>query len=38
MIFFVKIQLETMKMTQNIRLFIFCMICNFFQSDGFAVL
>ena len=31
MIRFVKIQLENMKMTRNIRLFIFCMICNFYE-------
>ena len=29
MICFIKIQLEKMKMTWNISLFIFCMICNF---------
>ena len=27
-----------MKMTWNIRLFIFCMTCNVFKCDGFTVL
>ena len=31
MIGFIKIRSENMKMTWNISLFIFCMICNFFQ-------
>ena len=35
MICFTKIQSENMKMTWNIRFFIFCMICNFFKCDGF---
>ena len=38
MIFFIKVQSENMKMTWNISLFIFCMICNFSKSDGFSVL
>ena len=38
MIFFIRIQSENMKMTWNIRLFVFCMICNFFKCDGFTVL
>ena len=38
MICFIKIQSENMKMTWNITLFIFCMICNFFKCDGFPVL
>ena len=38
MIFFIKIQSENMKMTWNISLFIFCMICNFSKCDGFTVL
>ena len=33
-----KIQLENMKMTRNIRFFIFCMIFNFFKCDNFIVL
>ena len=37
MICFIKIQSENMKLTRNIRLFIFCMICNFFKCDGFTV-
>ena len=36
-IYFIKVQSEKMKMTWNIRLFIFCMICNFFKCDGFTV-
>ena len=35
---FIKIQPENMKMTRNIRFFIFCMICNFFRCDGFTIL
>ena len=35
---FIKIQSENMKMTWDIRLFIFCMVCNFFKCDGFTVL
>ena len=35
---FIKIQSENMKMTWNIRLFIFCMIYNFPKCDGFTVL
>ena len=33
-----KIQSENMKMTWDIRLFIFCVICNFFKCDGFTIL
>ena len=33
-----KIQSENLKMTWNIRFFIFCMIWNFFKYDGFIVL
>ena len=36
MICFIKIQSENMKMTWNIRCFIFCMICSFFEFDGFV--
>ena len=35
MIYFIKIQSENMKITWEIRFFIFCMICNFFRYDGF---
>ena len=38
MICFIKIKLEKMKMTWNISLFIFCMICNFSKCDGFTIL
>ena len=38
MIYFTKILSENMKMTWYIRLFIFCMICNFFKCDGFTIL
>ena len=38
MICFIKIQIENMRMTWNIRLFIFCMIRSFFKCDGFTVL
>ena len=38
MICFIKIQSENVKMTWNIRFFMFCMICNFFKFDGFIVL
>ena len=38
MIWLIRIQSENMKMTWNIRLFIFCMICNFFKCDGSTVL
>ena len=38
MICFIKIQSENMKMTWNISLFTFCMICNFSRCDGLAVL
>ena len=38
MIYFVKTQSENMKMTKNISLFIFCMICNFCKCDGCTVL
>ena len=31
MIFFIRIQSKNMKVAWNIRLFIFCMICNFFK-------
>ena len=37
MICSIKIQLENMKMTWNISLFTFCMICNFSKCDGFTV-
>ena len=33
----IKIQSENMKMTWNISLFTFCMICNFSKCDGFTV-
>ena len=35
---FIKIQAENMKMTWDIRLFVFCMIYNFFKCDGVTVL
>ena len=38
MIGFIKIQSENMKMAWNIRLFIFCIICNFSKCDEFTVL
>ena len=38
MIFSIKIQSEYMKMTWNISLFTFCMICNFPKCDDFTVL
>ena len=38
MICFIEIQSENLKMTWNINLFIFCMICNFSKFDGFTVL
>ena len=38
MIYFIIIQSENMKMTWDINLFIFCMICHFFKCDGFTVL
>ena len=38
MIFFIKIESANMKMAWNIKLFIFCMICNFFKCDGIRVL
>ena len=38
MICFIKIQSENMKMTWNMRFFIFYMICNFFKCDGFTIL
>ena len=38
MICFIKIQSKIMKMTWNIRFFIFCMIWNFFKCDRFTVL
>ena len=34
----INIQSENMKITWNIRLFTFCMICIFFKCDGFTVL
>ena len=34
----IKIQSEIMKMTSNIKLFIFCMIYNFSKCDGFTAL
>ena len=37
MICFIKIQSENMKMTWNIRFFIFCMIWNFYKCDDFTV-
>ena len=38
MIYFIKIRSENMKMTWNINLFIFCMICNFSKCNVFTVL
>ena len=38
MICFIKIRSENMKMTWNIRLFIFCMICNFSKCDDLKIL
>ena len=38
MICFIKIQSENIKMTWNINLVIFCMICNCFKCDGFTIL
>ena len=38
MILSIKIQSETVKMTWNISLFIFRMICNFSKCDDFTVL
>ena len=35
---FTKIQSEKIKMTSNIRIFIFCTICNSFKCDGYTVL
>ena len=35
---FIKIQSENTEKTWNIRLFLFCTICNFFDCDGFTVL
>ena len=35
---FIKIQSEIMKMTWNIRFFIFYLICNSFKYDGFTIL
>ena len=38
MICFIKIQSENMMITWGIiRLFIFCMTCNFFKRDGFTI-
>ena len=34
---FTKIQSENIKMTSNIRFFIFCLICNLFKCDGYTV-
>ena len=34
---FYKIKSENMKMTWNIRFFIFCMISNFYKCDDFIV-
>ena len=34
---FIKIQSENMKITWNIRLFVFYIICNFSKCDGFTV-
>ena len=36
--FLYKNSVTNMKMTWNIRFFIFCMTCNFFECDGFTVL
>ena len=33
-----QIQSQNMKMNSDIRLFIFCMICNFSKCDSFTVL
>ena len=33
MIWFIKIQSENMKMAWNIRLFLFCIVCNFSKRD-----
>ena len=38
MIYFIKIQSENMKMTWNISLFIFSVICNFFRCDDFLII
>ena len=38
MICFMKVESENMKTTWNISLFIFSMICNYTNCDGFAVL
>ena len=38
MICFIKIQSGNMKMTWNISLFIFCVICKFCKCDGLTVL
>ena len=38
MICFLKIQSENIKMTWNIRFFMFCMICIFFNCDNFTIL
>ena len=38
MISFIKIQSENMKMTWNISLFVFCIIWNFSECDGFTVM
>ena len=38
MICFIKIQSENIKMTWNVKLFIFCMIYNFSKCDSFTVL
>ena len=35
-IFFIKIQSENIKMTGNIRFFMFCMICNFLKCGNFT--
>ena len=38
MICLIKIQSENMRMTWDVRLFIFFVTCYFFKSDGFIVL
>ena len=38
MICFIKIQSENIKMTWNISLNLFFMICNFYKCDDFTVL
>ena len=38
MVYFIKIELENREITWNTKLIMFCMICNFFKSDGLIVL